>query len=136
MDRSFDEIARALDAYFDGFYEGDVARLEQIFHPQAHLYTAGAGSLQDDPMEAVYGRVRGRTPPAAQRQKRHDRIVTIDRAGPEAALAKVQLAIGERLFTDYLTLLRLDGRWQIISKTYTWVPIAVEVEEGAAAAAE
>ena len=136
MDRTFDEIAGALDAYFDGFHQGDVAKLEQIFHPAAHLYTAGAGPLQDDPMEAVYARVRDRTPPAAQRQKRHDRIVTIDRASPEAALAKVQLAIGERLFTDYLTLLRLDGRWRIISKTYSWVPIAAEVEQGAAAAAE
>ena len=58
MDTSFDEIARALDAYFDGFYEGDVAKLERIFHPAAHLYTAADGPLQDDPMEAVYARVR------------------------------------------------------------------------------
>ena len=134
MDTSFDEIARALDAYFDGFYEGDIEKLEQIFHPAAHLYSAADGPLQDDPMEAVYARVRGRTPPAAQRQKRQDRILTIDRSGPEAALAKVQLAIGPKLFTDYLTLLRLDGRWRIISKAYTYVPIAVEVEQGAATA--
>jgi hypothetical protein len=134
MDTSFDEIARALDAYFDGFYEGDVTKLEQIFHPNAHLYTAADGPLQDDPMDAVYARVRGRTPPAAQRQRRCDRILTIDRSGPEAALAKVQLAIGPKLFTDYLILLRLDGRWRIISKAYTYVLIEVEVEEGAAAA--
>lgn len=134
MDTSFDEIARALDAYFDGFYEGDIEKLEQIFHSGAHLYSAADGPLQDDPMEAVYARVRGRTPPAARHQKRQDRILMIDRAGSESALAKVQLAIGAKLFTDYLTLLRLDGRWRIISKTYTYVPIAVEVEQGAAAA--
>ena len=133
MDRSFDEIAGALEAYFDGFYEGDIAKLEQIFHPSAHLYSATDGPLQDDPMDAVYARVRGRTPPAATRQRRHDRIIMIDRSGPEAALAKVQLAIGPKLFTDYLSLLRLDGRWQIIAKTYSYVPIAVE-EEGAVAA--
>ena len=134
MDRSFDEIARALDAYFDGFYEGDIGKLEQIFHPNAHLYSAADGPLMDDPMDAVYARVRDRTPPASQRQQRQDRILTIDRSGPEAALAKVQLAIGEKLFTDYLTLLKIDGRWRIISKTYTWVPIAIEVEAGATAA--
>jgi hypothetical protein len=126
MDRSFGEIAEALGAYFDGFYEGDVDKLKRIFHPSAHLYSATEGPLQDDPMEAVYARVRGRTPPSAQRQKRVDRILTIDRSGPEAALAKVQLAIGARLFTDYLTLLRIDGRWQIIAKAYSWVPIEVE----------
>ena len=123
MDDSFDEIARALVAYFDGFYRGDVGLLREIFHPSAHLYTAGAGPLQDDAMEAVYARVRGRTPPAATEQRRQDRILLIDRSGPEAALAKVQLAIGPRLFTDYLSLLRLDGRWRIIAKVYSWVEI-------------
>jgi 4-oxalocrotonate tautomerase len=133
MDRAFDEIAGALDAYFDGFYEGDVEKLKQIFHPAAHLYCATEGPLQDDPMEVVYTRVRGRTPPSANGQKRKDRIISIDRSGPEAALAKVQLAIGPRLFTDFLTLLRVDGRWQIISKTYSWVPIEAEPAIAAAA---
>ncbi|HEX6141210.1 MAG TPA: nuclear transport factor 2 family protein [Geminicoccaceae bacterium] len=134
MQNAFDEIARALEAYFDGFHEGDVGKLEQIFAPCAHLYSAANGALQDDPMDAVYARVRARTAPAAKRQKRQDRIVTIDLAGPEMALAKVQLAIGPKLFTDHLSLLRLEGRWRIISKTYTYVPIEVEVEPGAVAA--
>lgn len=126
MDGTYGAIIAALDDYFDGFYEGDVDRLKQVFDPAAHLYSATDGPLQDDPMEAVYERVRGRTPPAANRQKRVDRILMIDVAGPESALAKVQLAIGPKLFTDYLTMLRRDGRWRIISKTYTYVPIEVE----------
>lgn len=132
MDSSFAEIAQALEAYFDGFYEGDVGKLQQIFHPAAHLYSATEGPLQDDPMEAVYARVRGRAAPAATGQKRLDRILTLDRAGPEMALAKVQLAIGPKLFTDYLSLLKLDGRWRIISKSYSWVPLEVESEAVAA----
>lgn len=135
MHNPFDEIARALQAYFDGFHEGDVDRLEQIFAPDAHLYSAASGALQDDPMEVVYARVRARRSPAAERQKRQDRIITIDLAGPEMALAKVQLAIGPKLFTDHLSLLKLDGRWRIISKTYTYVPIEVEVEPDAVVAA-
>jgi hypothetical protein len=133
MDETYGEIAGALAAYFDGFYTGDIAMLEGIFHPAAHLYTAGEGRLQDDAMAAVYDRVRGRVAPAVQRQKRHDRILQIDKAGPESALAKVQIAIGPKLFTDYLSLLRIDGRWRIIAKTYTWVPIVVEAEAAAAA---
>ncbi|MCX8509451.1 MAG: nuclear transport factor 2 family protein [Rhodobacteraceae bacterium] len=27
-------------------------------------------------------------------------------------------AIGDRLFTDWLTLLKLEGRWQVISKVF------------------
>ncbi len=45
-------------------------------------------------MDVVYARVAGRTPPAAANQKRRDRVLSIDKSGPEAALAKVQIAIG------------------------------------------
>jgi hypothetical protein len=133
MTIGFDEVTQALQAYFDGFHTGDIDILRRIFHPAAHLYSAADGPLQDDPMEAVYARVRARPSPASQRQKRHDRIVMLDRAGPEMVLAKVQLAIAPKLFTDYLSLLRIDGRWQIIAKAYTYVPIEVETEEGTAA---
>ena len=136
MDQTYNEISQALAPYFDGFYQGDVETLKRIFHANAHLYSAGDGPLQDDPMDAVYARVAGRTPPAANRQKRLDSILSIDKSGPESALVKVQIAIGEKLFTDYLSLLRIGGRWQIISKTYTYVPIELEVEDAASEAAE
>ena len=136
MDHSYDEIVTALGAYFDGFYEGDIDTLKQIFHPACHLYSAADGALQDDAMAAVYARVAARTPPAETRQKRQDRILAIDKSGPEAALVKLQIVIGAKLFTDYLSLLEIDGAWRIISKTYTYVPIAVETEDGVAAAAE
>ena len=136
MDRTYNEISEALQPYFDGFYQGDVATLQTIFHPNAHLYSATDGPLQDDPMDAVYQRVANRAAPAASGQKRLDKILSIDKSGDESALVKVQIAIGERLFTDYLSLLKLDGRWQIISKTYTYVPIEVEVEQAVTEAAE
>lgn len=136
MDDTYREITEAMRPYFDGFYQGDIATLKKIFHGNAHLYTAADGPLQDDPMEAVYERVANRVAPAAKGEKRHDKILSIDKSGPESALVKVQIAIGTKLFTDYLSLLRIDGRWQIISKTYTYVPIEVEVEQGVTQAAE
>jgi hypothetical protein len=45
----------------------------------------------------------------------------------------VQIAIGPRLYTDYLNILQIDGRWQIVSKIYTYVPIAVETAQSQAA---
>jgi Putative lumazine-binding len=34
------------------------------------------------------------------------------------AVARVECAIGAKRFTDILSLIRLDGRWQIISKVF------------------
>ena len=133
MDASYAEIVKVLQDYFDGFYASDVEKLKGVFHPNCHLLSATDGPLTDDDMDAVYARVAGRRPPAAENQKRLDRVLSIDKAGPEAALAKVQIAIGPKLFTDYLNLLRIDGRWQIISKIYSYVPIAVETAQSEAA---
>jgi hypothetical protein len=49
---------------------------------------------------------------------RADRIVSIDFSGPATAFAKVECQLPPRYFTDYLTLLKVDGRWQIIAKAF------------------
>lgn len=133
MDTSYTEIVKVLQDYFDGFYASDVDKLKRVFHPNCHLISATGGPLLNDPMDAVYARVAGRTPPAAENQKRLDRVLSIDKSGPEAALAKVQIAIGPKLYTDYLNFLRIDGRWQIVSKIYSHVPLAVETTQSQAA---
>ena len=83
------------------------------------------GPLVDDSMEEVYEFIRTRLSPASRGQPRYDRIISIDVAAPESAMAKVQLAFGDRFFTDYLSLLRIDGQWRIISKTFTYVLLEV-----------
>lgn len=34
------------------------------------------------------------------------------------AFAKVECSIPPKFFTDFLVLLKLDGRWQIVSKVF------------------
>lgn len=122
MSENHGEIAAALDVYFQGFYEGDVDKLKQIFHPACHLYSAPKGELVDSDMDAVYGRVGNRTKPSERGDPQEHAVITIDQSAPDCAFAKVMLALGENRFTDYLTLLKLDGRWQIVGKTFSAVP--------------
>lgn len=121
MAADFTEITDALIPYFDGFYEGDVDKLKTIFHPSCHLYCATHSPMTDYDMETVYGRVAGRTKPSERGDPREDGVITIDQSGPECAFAKIYIALGNQMFTDYLTLLKIDGRWQIITKTFTYV---------------
>mgnify|MGYP001166361358 CR=1 FL=1 len=122
---AYAEVAAALDLFFDGFYEGDIEKLKRIFYPNCHLFSAADGPLVDDSMEEVYEFIRTRLSPASRGQPRYDRIISIDVAAPESAMAKVQLAFGDRFFTDYLSLLRIDEQWRIISKTFTYVLLEV-----------
>jgi hypothetical protein len=113
------EIEKVLQVYFDGLYEGDTKKLGQAFHPASHLYAAGAdGKAVDMPRADWFKMVEGRKSAKANGSERRDRIVSVDFSGPTTAFAKVECQIPPRYFTDYLTLLKADGRWQVISKAY------------------
>jgi 4-oxalocrotonate tautomerase len=132
MQNHYGEIATALQLYFDGFYEGDVAKLKRIFHPVCHLTHANDGKLSHDDMETVYARVAGRASPAKNNEKRRDVILAIDASSPISALARVQIAIGPRLFTDYLNLLKIDREWRIVAKVFSWVELPAVAQKQAA----
>jgi 4-oxalocrotonate tautomerase len=132
MQTEYAEIVAALPLYFDGFYNGDVALLKRIFHPACHLSHANGGKLGHDDMETVYARLAGRASPAQNGEARRDVILGIDLSSPVSALARVQLAIGPRLFTDYLSFLKIDGQWRIIAKVFSWVELPAAAGKRAA----
>jgi hypothetical protein len=115
------DILAVVQVYLDGLYEGDTAKLRQSFHPASSLFAVAAdGKLVNMPREEWCKMVEGRPSPKANGQGReHDRILSVDITGPNTALVKLNCAILPRVFTDYLSLIKLDGRWQVISKTYT-----------------
>ena len=117
-DQSVAEISAVLKDYLDGLYDGDLDKFERVFHPASHLYSTDGAELADLPREAYFEMIRGRASPREQGLARYDRIVSIHKAGPNTALAIVNCAIPPRYFTDYLTLLRTDDRWQIVSKAF------------------
>ena len=44
--------------------------------------------------------------------------MSIDFSGPGTAFAKVECQLPPRYFTDYLTLLKVGGKWQVIAKAF------------------
>lgn len=132
MQTEYAEIAQALSLYFDGFYDGNLAELRRVFHPVCHLSHANGGKLAHDDMETVYARVAGRASPAKNGEVRRDAILGIDVSSPVSALARVQIAIGPRLFTDYLNFLKIDGEWRIIAKVFSWVDLPAAAQQRAA----
>jgi hypothetical protein len=118
MDPRYQEIVAALEIYFDGLYHSDTKRLGRVFHPQAIYACATEGTLTYHTMASYFPVVDARPAPASRNEKRADRIVSIQFAGPVTAIATVNCAIGPKAFTDLLTFVKLDGRWQIMSKVF------------------
>jgi hypothetical protein len=111
-------IAALLGGYFDGLYFSDTRRLRRVFHPEAVYATATPGEPLILRMSEYFAMVDQRPSPASRGEARTDRILSVDFVGSVTALAKVQCSIEPKHFTDLLTLIHADGRWQIISKVF------------------
>ena len=118
MDKNYNDISSALSIYFDGLYEGDTEKLGSVFHPVCHLFSNSGGEFLDWSRDKWFEVVNGRLSPKSQGLSRHDRIISIDMSDEMTAIAKLNCAVPPRYFTDYLTLLKLGGRWQIVSKSF------------------
>ncbi len=118
MTTQFNAIAEVIAVYFDGLYYSDTTRLRQAFHPRAHYVCATDGEWLFREMEEYFTVVDNRPSPASRSERRTDRIRSIEFAGPETARACVNCSIGDRFFTDFLTLVLHEDRWQIISKVF------------------
>ena len=112
------EIEAVIQTYFDGLYEGDVAKLGAAFHPVSHLYCEKDGGVADVPREQWFEMVRNRPSAASKGLAREDRILMLDISGPETAFVKVACQLPPRYFTDYLVLNRTREGWKIVSKVY------------------
>lgn len=114
----FAGVAAVIATYFDGLYYTDTQRLRQVFHPKAQYVCAMDGTLLHRDMVEYFPVVDARPSPASRREARRDDILSIEFAGPVTARVALRCAIGPRRFTDFLTLIRLEGRWQVISKVF------------------
>jgi len=111
-------IGATLQLYFDGLYLSDTERLAQAFHRHAIYASATGGAFVHMTMAEYFPMVDARPSPASRGEPRTDRVVSIDVAGPVTAFARVECSIGPKHFTDLLTLVHVDGRWQIIAKVF------------------
>lgn len=111
-------IEAMVQTYLDGLYEGDADKLAQAFHPTSALTQWFEGELKITPRDAWLEAVRSRPSPKALGLARADEILSIEQHGPEMAVVTLRCAIPPRFFTDVLSLLKIDGRWQVAQKVF------------------
>lgn len=118
MDTEFVAVTNTLSIYFDGLYNSDTSMLANVFHPQAHYVCATDGAILHLNMDEYFPIVDKRPSPASRGEKRNDRILSVGFAGPVTACARVECSIDTKFFTDFLTLIFVENKWQIISKVF------------------
>jgi len=111
-------IEAVVQTYLDGLHEGDADKLAQAFHPTSALTQSLDGELKITPRDVWLDAVRNRPSPKAQGLARADEILSIVQHGPEMAVVTLRCAIPPRFFTDALSLLKIEGRWQVAQKVF------------------
>ncbi|HEX6007974.1 MAG TPA: nuclear transport factor 2 family protein [Burkholderiales bacterium] len=104
-----------LEHYLQGHATGDGAHFRAAFHPEARLFFIRDGRLSTRTSEEYIAGARG-TPPADEAQRKRW-IESVDIAG-NAAVAKIILDYPTTRFVDYMSLLKIEGAWKIVNKTF------------------
>lgn len=108
-------VRAAIEHYFQGHATGDGSHYRKVFHPDSKLFFMREGKFTSWTSEEYIGRASGK--PAADEAQRKRTIDWIDVTG-DAAVVKLTLTYPTVTFVDYMSLLKIDGEWKIVNKTF------------------
>ncbi len=110
-----EQITEILMDYIEGTANGQPDRLRKAFHPNFNLYTIAKDTLWIRSGEQYIANTK-----VGEKSNRIGKIISIDIEN-DAATAKAEIEIPNwRIFTDYFLILKYQGAWKIVHKSYTW----------------
>ena len=112
-------VRAALQHYLNGHATGNPEEFRQAFHPDARMTFVRDGKLVITPISEYIARASGK--PAADEAQRKRRIASIEITGT-AAVGRIELDYPSAFLVDYMTLLKDNGRWVIIAKSFNSAP--------------
>jgi hypothetical protein len=111
-------IRQTVQYYFDGGKNRDSLTLRKAFHPEARMLFARDGKLVVIPIGEYITRVGSERPKPGEVDSTERKVASVDVVG-DAAVAKIELKRPDAVITDYMSLLKVDGRWLIVNKIFT-----------------
>jgi len=107
-------VTEVVSAYYDGMIRGDEALLGRVFHPRACIVGHLAGELY---WKGVEDFIVDSRESASRQGPREWRLERLSFTG-DTALVTVGDESDGAWYSDDLSLLKVDGRWRIVHKTF------------------
>lgn len=109
-------ILEVLRQYTEGGVKADSSIMKPAFHEQATIFGVDEkGALTGGPIQGLFEIIDTHFTPSP---KAKDAIVRIDIVGTAASARVDTNDISGFCFTDFFNLLKVDGKWTIVSKIY------------------
>jgi len=109
----YSEVEKTITNYFEGRKNADLTQLQSAFSKNAKLFSIKINTELIIPLESYLNKVK-----ADGKQKVNTKILNGDITG-NIANFKTKFSYPNYSYTDYLTLLKQQNNWKIISKTFT-----------------
>lgn len=116
MSEETDAIRRVVTAYLEGMIYGEDEKIRGAMHPLCMQAGHYKGQYEFLSLEDFIAALKPEQREAPGTPFKHD-ITFIDVTG-DMAVAKVTDECFGTSWTDYLTLIRHEGRWQIVMKAF------------------
>ncbi|MGH9935101.1 MAG: nuclear transport factor 2 family protein [Blastocatellia bacterium] len=110
-----------LENYLKGQATGDGEFMRKAFHADAKVFSFRDGKLNQATSAEFAARFTGKPAPDEAQRKRWIESVKIT---GNAGVGVIVLDYPTIKFTDYMSLLKVDGEWKIINKTFHAEPKA------------
>ncbi len=122
-----DAVKIPLENYLKGHATGDGEYFKKAFHTEGNLIFVRDGKYTTRSFAEYIAGATGKPAPDEAQRKR--RIGNIEIVG-NAAIATIILDYPTVKFTDYMTLLKFNGEWKIVNKSFYAEPKpAVELKK-------
>ena len=115
QDKEADLVRIPLNHYLQAHSSDNPEFVRKAFHKDAKIMAFRDGKLLIWNVQEFASRFKGR--PAIDEAQRKRKIESVDVSG-NAAVAKISLDYPSIKFIDYVALLKIDGEWKIVNKTF------------------
>jgi hypothetical protein len=121
-------VATALD-YFEGWFEGDVARMQRALHPELAKRPGSAGEGETLGRITAAEMIEWTTQGLGQTRDVPDREIEVSVVDVHGDIASA--IVRSAVYHEYLHLVRTDEGWKIANALWEWQPghAPVEAEE-------
>ena len=120
-----DAVRVPLENYLKGHATGEAEYMRKAFHNDGNLIFIRDGKYMTRSFTDYIAGFTGK--PAADEANRKRSIELIEVSG-NAAVAKIILDYPTTRFVDYMSLLKIDGEWKIVTKIFFAEPKAKPAE--------
>lgn len=114
-----DGVRATLQKYIDGLQRGDVELVKQAFHPGAKMSGYLQGQLLAGGPEPFFEAVAHAPAPEKSGEPYRYQVSKLEIAGDAASVTLDEGPYLGMQFVTYFHLLKVDGAWKIVSKTFS-----------------